>query len=208
MDLKPLARQEREEFAELLTGLSPEQWEAPTLCAGWRVRDVVAHVISYDGLSLSALVRRFAQGRFLLGRANAVGVADYGSRTPDELLALFAARLEPRGLVTAFGGRIGLTDAMVHQQDVRRPLGIPRQIPAERLVPALRFAYVAPALHGFWHTRGVRLVATDLDWAIGRGPEARGTAEALLMTIAGRRGVVAELSGPGQPILAARIEGS
>jgi hypothetical protein len=50
------------------------------------------------------------------------------------------------------------------------------------------------------------LVATDLGWASGRGPEVRGPAESLLMAMAGRRGVVDELSGPGQPTLAARVE--
>jgi hypothetical protein len=34
--------------------------------------------------------------------------------------------------------------------------------------------------------RGVRLIATDLDWTRGKGPEARGTAEAVLMMMAGR----------------------
>jgi uncharacterized protein (TIGR03083 family) len=52
MDLRPLARDERADFATFLSTLSPQQWEVPTLCAGWRVRDVVAHVISYDELSV------------------------------------------------------------------------------------------------------------------------------------------------------------
>jgi uncharacterized protein (TIGR03083 family) len=205
MDLKPLARQEREEFAALLRTLSPEQWEAPTLCAGWRVRDVVAHVISYEELSASGLARRFAGGRFLVNRMNAVGLAEYGERGPDELLALLEAHLEPRGLTAAFGGAIALVDGMIHQQDIRRPLGLPREIPAERLVPALRGTLTAPVIRGFWRVRGVRLVATDLDWSTGRGPEVKGPGEALLMAMAGRRGVVQELSGPGRRILAGRI---
>lgn len=207
MNLKPLARQEREEFAALLRTLSPEQWDAPTLCAGWRVRDVVAHVISYEELNVSGLVGRFTRGRFLVNRTNAVGLADYADRSSEELLALLEAHLEPRGFTAAFGGAIALLDCMIHQQDIRRPLGIPREIPAERLRPALRGALTAPVLRGFWRVRGVRLVATDLDWSTGKGPEAKGPGEALLMTLAGRRGVVRELSGPGRRILADRIEG-
>jgi hypothetical protein len=68
-------------------------------------------------------------------------------------------------------------------------------------------ALIAPDIGGYWRTRGLRLVATDLGFAAGLGPEVRGTAEALLMAIAGRRGVVSELSGPGQAKLAARIGG-
>ena len=66
-------------------------------------------------------------------------------------------------------------------------------------------ALIAPDIGGLWRIRGVRLVATDLRFSAGAGPEVRGAAEALLMAIAGRRGVASELSGPGQAKLAGRI---
>jgi len=200
-----LARAERADLLAVLTGLTPQQWDTPSLCAGWRVRDVVAHMISYEGLRGRELVRRLTRGRFGLARTNAVGVAEMRDAGPDELLALLERRLDPNGLTTGFGGRVALLDAMIHQQDIRRPLGIPRTIPADRLVPALSFARFAPPIGAFWRARGLRLVATDLEWSSGRGPEVHGPAEAVLMTIAGRRGVVEELSGPGQATLAARI---
>ena len=207
MDLRRLAHEERADFAAFLATLSPEQWETPSLCVGWRVRDVVAHVISYDELDARGLARRFARGWFLPNRVNAVGLTDYRTRTPDELLAVLNAHLEPRGLTAAFGGMIALVDGLIHHQDIRRPLGLPREIPEERLLPTLRAARAAPPIRGFWRARGVRLVATDLDWAAGAGPEVQGPAEALLMAMAGRRGIVRELSGPGQLELAARIDG-
>lgn len=207
MDLMPLARDERAEFAELLATLTPEQWATPSLCTGWTVHDVVAHVLSYDELSTGGLVRRLARGRFLPDRVNAVTLAECRQRSSDELATLMRDHVQPRGLTAAFGGMIALTDGMIHQQDIRRPLGLPRKIPAERIVPALRTALYAPVIRGFWRVRGVRLVATDLDWASGRGPEARGAAEALLMVIGGRRGIVPELSGPGCEVLARRIDG-
>jgi uncharacterized protein (TIGR03083 family) len=203
---KNMARDERADLAEFLAGLSPEQWDAPTLCDGWRVRDVVAHMISYEELDGRALIARFAQGRFLPDRVNAVGVSE-NSRSPEELLALLNDHLEPRGLTAGLGGRIALLDGLIHHQDIRRPLGLSRDIPAERMLPVLQFARVAPPLRGFWRARGLRLIATDLDWSAGRGPAVEGPAEPLLMAIAGRRGVVHELSGPGQPTLAARIGG-
>lgn len=203
---KNMARDERADLAEFLAGLSPEQWDAPTLCDGWRVRDVVAHMISYEELDGRALIARFAKGRFLPDRVNAVGVSE-NSRSPEELLALLNDHLEPRGLTAGLGGRIALLDGLIHHQDIRRPLGLSRDIPAERMLPVLQFARVAPPLRGFWRARGLRLIATDLDWSAGRGPAVEGPAEPLLMAIAGRRGVVHELSGPGQPTLAARIGG-
>jgi len=47
VDTRRLARDERADLAAFLATLSPQQWQAPTLCPRWRVRDVVAHVISY-----------------------------------------------------------------------------------------------------------------------------------------------------------------
>lgn len=207
MNLRRLARDERTDFAAFLATLSPRQWDAPTLCEGWRVRDVVAHVVSYDELDVRGLVGRLAKGRFHPDNANAVGLAEYGTHSPDELLALLKKHVDPHGLPAAFGGMIALVDALIHQQDIRRPLGLPRDIPAERLLPALRCALFAPVIRGSWRVRGLRLVATDLDWSTGRGPEVHGTAEALLMVMAGRRGVVDELSGPGRAKLAERLGG-
>ncbi|HEY3263029.1 MAG TPA: maleylpyruvate isomerase family mycothiol-dependent enzyme [Pseudonocardiaceae bacterium] len=202
-----LARDERSDLADFLRTLSPRQWEAQSLCAGWRVRDVVAHVISYDELDRRALVRRFAKGLLRPGGPNAVGLREYGMRSPDELLALLRAHLEPTGLPAAFGGSVALVDGLIHHQDIRRPLGMPRAIPAERILPVLRHTLTSPRLLGFWRVRGLRLAASDLDWSVGRGPEVRGPAEALLMAIAGRRGVAGELTGPGVVTLARRIEG-
>ncbi len=63
----------------------------------------------------------------------------------------------------------------------------------------------APPLRGFWNARGVRLVASDLDWSWGKGAEARGPAEAILMILAGRRSVADELTGPGASTLQERL---
>lgn len=62
-----------------------------------------------------------------------------------------------------------------------------------------------PRLSAWRITRGLRLVATDLEWSHGKGPVVNGPAESLLMAVAGRRSVLSELGGPGQPTLAARI---
>lgn len=205
MDLTSLARDERADLVAFLETLAPEQWNAPTLCAGWRVRDLVAHVVSYDAPGAADLLRRFAKGRCTVDGANAAGVAEFAGRTPDELLALLREHLRPQGVIAAFGGGTALTGGVIHHQDIRRPLGAPRGVPAERLVPALRGALRSPLIRGSRRARGLRLVATDLDWTRGSGPEVRGPGEALLMAVAGRRGAVEELEGPGRQRLASRI---
>ena len=192
-------------MADFLASLPSEQWDHPSLCQGWRIRDVAAHVISYEEHGWADLIKRLARARFRPGRLNDVGLAEYAARDPQELVEFLRRHLTPRGGTARFGGRVGLVDALIHHQDMRRPLGMRRAIPVERLRCALTFAVTAPPLRGFWNARGVRLVGTDLDWSHGKGPEARGPAEAILMVLAGRRGVARELSGPGASILQQRL---
>jgi uncharacterized protein (TIGR03083 family) len=200
-----MACDERQEFADLLSQLSLGQWDHASLCERWRVRDVVAHVVSYDELKSWAVVRRMARAGFIPNRANAIGVAEYANRTPGQLTELMRACIPPRGLTAGFGGMIALVDGMIHQQDIRRPLGIPRDIPAQRLRTVLDYALTVPAVRGAWRTRRVRLIATDMDWTHGSGPEAAGPAEALLMVMAGRPAALDQLSGPAKILLAQRF---
>ena len=78
------------------------------------------------------------------------------------------------GLPATLGGRVALIEALIHHQDIRRMPGQPRAIPPERLLPALHVALIAPNIGGFWRIRGVRLIATDLHFSAGAGPEVQG----------------------------------
>lgn len=205
MDVMALAQAERADLAAFLRTLTPEQWDTPSLCEGWSVRDVVAHIVSYEGLSVAGLGQRFLRGGLLPDRVNEHGVKEHEASTPASLLARVERYEKPQGLTAGFGGRIALADGMIHQQDIRRPLGMPREIPPDRLRVALPFAYTAPLVRGFWNTRGVKVVATDVDWSAGSGPEVRGPGEAILMALGGRRGVAQELSGPGKDRLTQRL---
>jgi uncharacterized protein (TIGR03083 family) len=108
-------------------------------------------------------------------------------------------------MTAGFGGRVALTDNMIHQQDIRRPLGLPRTIDARRLRVALDFALTAPTIRGARRTKRLHLFATDLDWSHGGGPEVQGPGEALLMAMAGRGDALKDLSGPGKDELAQRL---
>jgi uncharacterized protein (TIGR03083 family) len=207
VDPMALARAERADLADLLAGLTPDQWEAPTLCSRWRVREVVAHMFSYEDLGKAGVVGRFLRGGLDPDRVNQIGVDGYADHSPDDLLALVRGHQEPRGLTAGFGGRIALTDGVIHHQDIRRPLGLPREIPADRLRCALDFGRTARPIGAKKRVQGLTLTATDLDWSAGTGPVVEGPAESLLMALAGRRGMTAELSGPGLPTLAERIGG-
>jgi uncharacterized protein (TIGR03083 family) len=201
-----LATAERRDLLALLETLTDAQWEARSLCEDWTVRQVAAHVVSYDDLRVRQLIPRMARGRFRVTGMNPHRVREYDAATPADVLGEVRAHLTPRGVTALFGGGIALTDGLIHQQDIRRPLGIPRDVPAERLVPALNFALRAPALPSRRHVRDLRLTATDLDWTHGDGPEITGPAEALLMAIAGRPAALADLAGAGVPVLAERLQ--
>jgi uncharacterized protein (TIGR03083 family) len=198
-----MARAERRDFAEFLATLTPQQWEAATLCSKWNVKDVVAHVISYEELGAVGLLRRFAKGRLV--HANQVGVDEYSSLTPHQLVQFLGDHLRPRGLTARFDGMIALVDGTIHHQDIRRPLGLPRAIPHERLRRVLTLLPPNPRLGVPRRIRGLRFRADDVDWEYGRGPEVTGAGEALMMVLAGRADAVDELSGEGQPVLAARL---
>ena len=198
-----MATAERTELADFLATLTPGQWEAQSLCAGWRVRDVVAHVMSFDDVSLLGMFRRAIRGRFV--HINQVGVDELASLSTEQLLTRLQARLRPQGLATTLGGRLALLDVTIHHQDIRRPLGMPRHIPAERLRLVLADCVRSPELPGWRLARGVRLAPNDLDWSHGSGPEVTGPAEAMLMAIAGRRSAIGQLAGPGQPVVAGRL---
>lgn len=203
-DVVALAAQERGQFAELLAALTPEQWDTPTLCTGWTVRDVAAHVIGYDELGWWGTIKLFARSGFSLAKSNAAHVAE-ADRSPARLVELFRTHQRPRGITAAFGGMIALVDGTIHQQDIRRPLGMPREIPAERLRTTLGLALKARPIGAGERAQGLKLVASDVDWTHGDGPEVRGTGEALLMALAGRGHAVPELSGPGAATLAQRV---
>jgi len=198
-----MARQERAEFAEFLATLSPQQWGAPTLCSEWNVKDVVAHVISYEELGVAGLIERFAKGRVV--RANQVGVDEYSTLSPEQLVDFLGAHLQPHGLTAGFGGMIALVDCTIHHQDIRRALGLPRTVPADRLHRVLQLTRGNPRLGVPWRIRGLRLRADDLDWTTGSGPEVVGPGEALLLAMAGRPAVLGELSGDGVTVLASRL---
>lgn len=201
----PLAEQERGDPLDLLRDLTPDHWEAPSLCTEWSVREVAIHMVSYDELSRLQTVGAFARGGLRPSKVNEVVLDGYRDLDPDAVIDLVARCQRPRGLTAAMGGAIALTDGTIHHQDIRRALGMPRTIPVQRLIPVLDFSLGAPTLPSKSNRRGLRLVATDIEWSAGDGPEVTGPGEALLMAVAGRPLALDELSGDGLTTLRRRV---
>jgi uncharacterized protein (TIGR03083 family) len=201
--LMEMAREERADLASFLGTLTPDEWAAPSLCDGWSVKDVVAHMLSYEDLGFFGLVKRFLKGWVV--HANEVGVEEFAPMTSRDLLEFLNNHLDPRGLTAGFGGMIALVDGTIHHQDIRRALGHPRVVPVDRLKRILPLIPTNPRLGAGKRIRGLRLQATDVDWTHGSGPEVIGPGEALLMAMSGRRVAIDELTGAGQTTLARRL---
>jgi uncharacterized protein (TIGR03083 family) len=201
--LMDLAYDERTDLVAFLETLTPEEWHAASLCDKWTVKDVVAHVVSYEELSPIGLAKRFAKG--LVVHANEVGVKEFAPMSPHELMEFLRKHLHPKGLTAGFGGMIALVDGTVHHQDIRRALGYPRTVPVERLERILPLVPGNPRLGAGRRIRGLRLRATDVGWQHGNGPEVAGSGEALLMAMTGRGEALSDLTGPGRNKLAERL---
>lgn len=178
-------REERAALVATLTALTDEEFQsAPTLCAGWAPRDVLAHVVGID-TQVSAYLR--AGGR--INRANESVVTRGRSRSRAELLAEgrhWAAHPAPLARVIAFGL---LGDVAIHHQDVLRALGRHYEIPPASRRAILREGMVLGARRLWTH----RIEPVDGGMAVGRGQRVRGTMTALGLWLAGRRGVEDEL---------------
>lgn len=201
--LMDMAYEERSDLASFLQTLAPEEWNAASLCDRWTVKDVVAHVVSYEELSILGLLKRFAQGRVI--RANEVGVKEFAPLSTDDLMDVLRRHLHPQGLTAGFKGMIALVDGTIHHQDIRRALSRPRTVPVDRLQRILPLVPSNPRLGAGKRIRGLRLQATDVDWTHGSGPDVIGSGEALLMAMTGRRAALDELTGGGQATLAERL---
>lgn len=209
-DYDRLRYEELVSISELAHGLTDEQWDHPTLCEGWRVRDVMSHMVLGYTTPMLSMIGLLARYRFNVPKGSAEGSVAYGSsHTPAEILAAFDTIHRDRvrkGISRVIKSQEGLLDHVVHQQDIRRPLGLPRVVPEERLVATLG---VAPTIAGFVGAKqraaGLRLTATDVDWSHGDGPEVQGAGEAILLALTGRPATLDELSGEGLATLRGRI---
>lgn len=206
-DARALHDAENADFSAYLHTLTDEQWDAMSLCDGWMVRDIVGHILYGNELKLWTLPFRLARFGFSSDRSGKhYSIERAKDATPRDLLRDFDARDPWAGTCRVFPPRLTLLDRLVHQQDIRRPLGHPRTIPEARLRVVLDAAPRLGSVFGAKkRTRGLRFVATDLDWSWGDGPEVTGPGEALLMSMLGRKQAMIGLTGPGVATFSGRL---
>lgn len=192
---------ERRDIVVMLRTLSNDEWAAPSLCAGWRVRDVAAHLCA-DALSPLAYGGMLVRRGFAADRLNNDLVDQSRSWPADRIIATLESTVG-KGTLAAVMPTVVLADLVVHHQDMLRPLGRSRVVPPDRLLATLK--HPDPFANPRKRTHGLRFVATDIDWQHGSGPEIRGPGEALALAVAGRPAALADLSGPGLTDLESRL---
>lgn len=205
-DVWPMVHAERAALLHDLEGLDDRQWEEPSLCEGWTVRDVVAHLTDTARTTRLGFLVGLARAGFDFDRQNARGVARERGASPAETLERLR-RVATRTSTPPAPLDSRLVEEIVHGEDIRRPLGLARSYPAEAVVRSLRLQARTPASFGGAKelVSRVRLTAADGEVSIGEGPEVSGPVLSLLLTVSRRRVALDDLDGPGVAVLAAAL---
>ena len=196
-DLMPTVSAQRRAFSDVLEGLSGSDWDAPSLCSGWRVREVVAHMtmpFRYPALRFLAEMVR-SRGDFA---RMADRVARRDSQAPiGTLLDGWRTNVDHPWKPPGGGLEGALTHDVVHGLDITIPLGIEHPVSEPALRVVLDHATTPLGLkHSGLDLTGIRLEANDLEWAFGDGEPLRGRARHLLMVLMDRRLPAELVSGP------------
>lgn len=199
-DVQRMLVEERHNVHNLLTGLDNDQWNAPSLCEDWSVQEVAAHLASVVGVTRSGLVGRNLRYGSGTDGANRRSTAAWVRKGRQVLVDSLD---DPKKLgLGFFYPRWALCEAVVHHQDMARPLHLRQELPAERVRIALDVLAQLRFLTGASRaSRAVSIEAVDLDWSHGKGPTVEGNAESILMALAGRTIDPDELAGEGVAVL-------
>ena len=204
VEVWPTVHEVRRSLAADLSALTEQQWATPSMCAGWTVRDALAHMTGTAKLTAGSFVAKFVTSGFNITKMQDKDIAVERGTSGADALARFRAvetsTAHPPGPIDSWLG-----EALVHAEDIRRPLGLVADYPMAALEQAADFYAGSNILIGTKkRIAGVRLRATDSSWTHGDGPEAAGPMRALLSAMTGRKPALADLTGPGVDVLAGR----
>jgi len=199
-ELRALIAAERRELAGVLAGLPPQAWDRPTLCAGWRVREVVSHI---------TMPFRYSTARFAMEMIRSGGrfhrMADRCARrdaaaSTDELTAALRDNVAHPWKPPGAGLDAALTHDVIHGLDISTSLGIDLHLPEATLRTVLTtITTPASRKHFGVDLNGIELQAEDIDWSYGTGPPVIGTAQNLALILCGRTLAAGQLRGEPGP---------
>ncbi len=202
---------QRARTAALLEGLTPEQWDHPSLCDGWTVRHVAAHLTMQqqrvrDAVGFIGRHPRMLRRLALNDIIHDAGVLHAQALSTEQIIEGIRNGMGSRRHNPGLTPLETLTDILVHGQDIAIPLGL--DLPMRPWLSAL-------AATRRWDTRDTRLAnvnrrlpwascrltATDTDWRHGQGPEVAGPIGAILLLLTGRTAALEQLAGEGADAL-------
>jgi uncharacterized protein (TIGR03083 family) len=203
VEVWPVIQSERKALASDLEALTGDQWVTPSLCAGWTVRDVLAHMTGTARITPFSFFPKLVGAGFSMTKLQSKDIAENTAGTPDDTLNRFKAEVNstkhPPGPADTWLG-----ETLVHSEDIRRPLGIRYPYPVDAAVQVADFYKGSNLVIGAKRRiAGLKLRATDADWSHGDGPEVSGPIMSLVMAMTGRKSID-DLSGEGAATLQSR----
>lgn len=199
-----IVRPEREALAEDLEPIDGAAWTTASMCPGWTVRDVLAHMTALARMTPRVFVSKVLASGFNLSRLQARDISLEKGNSVEETLARF------RGVASRRNGLPGqaktlIGETLMHAEDIRRPLGIEHDYPIAALVTVANHYKGSNLVAGTKRRiTGLSLKATDIDWSTGSGPVVSGPMLSILLAMAGRHAAIADLEGEGAELLRSR----
>jgi uncharacterized protein (TIGR03083 family) len=195
---------ERGTLADDLANLTPAQWDTPSLCSEWTVRDIVAHLSATASLNPATFLVNMAKAGFNFDRFANGQIAKHRGPEPaatlNEFRGLRDSTSAPPGPKTSWLGEV-----VVHGEDIRRPLGIRHTYAPDAVRQVIDFYKGSNMLIGSKkRVDGLALHATDDDWQHGQGEQVQGPLLSLLLAMTGRGAACDDLTGPGVQTLRSR----
>ena len=201
-DVWAMVHAERAALIADLEGVDAARWDEPSLCPGWSVHDVVAHLVDTARTTRLGFVVAMARAGFDFDRQNAHGVARERGASPAQTLERLRA-VARRTSIPPAPRDSRLVEEVVHGEDIRRPLGIEHDYPVAALTRLAEYYQgTDQVVLAKGRIQGLRLVATDGPFTTGAGPLVTGTTLALIMAMVGREAFHADLAGEGVKALA------
>jgi uncharacterized protein (TIGR03083 family) len=188
---------ERHSLLLLLETLTENEWNEPSLCAGWRVRDVVGHMVSETTMTLPKVLKGMVKSGFRINRFLAADACERGCRSIPDLVEDFRIAMPTRTHLRGLSSLSMLEDIIIHSLDIRRPLRRAHAVPERRMSSVATDLWASRFFPGHKLFRDLRVMAIDSDWSAGDGPVVAGPIESLVLVMSGRLSDLGKLKGEG-----------
>ena len=199
-DLFTKIHDQRIALVEMLSSFRAEEWQTPSLCEGWTVHEVVAHLTMPINLGVPSLVFRMLGARGNYARLSDRYARSQSKVPSSELVAILKKEASNNFTPPGFGPEAPLTDSVIHGYDIAIPTHRSLVIPEETSKLVLNFLVSTKAEKDFTKrglVTGLRLECSDGDWSYGSGSLVRGPTTSLLLSLTGRAAGFASLEGDG-----------